>query len=41
MKAVSIEVNALKEYYEENDGGGQQRLKYDLIYFISSSSPDF
>ena len=30
------QVNALKEYYEENDGGGQQMLKYDLIYVISS-----
>ena len=29
-------MNALKEYYEENDGGGQRMLKYDLINFISS-----
>ena len=43
------QVNALKEYYEENDGSGQQMLRYyqeklfrdEDLYFSTILSQDF
>ena len=31
-------MDALKEYYEENDGGGEQMMKYSWNFFIKSLS---
>jgi len=32
----NVQVNALKEYYEEHDGGGQQMLRFQFSKSVQS-----